>query len=88
MGLKKLFLITLLAGAMSLLGCGDDETSNGTGATGGTPAGNCDYGDCVDGSTEQDACEAAVGICQSTLPPGSAQDICVEGANVDACGPR
>jgi hypothetical protein len=36
MGLKKLFLITVLAGAMSVLGCGDDETGNGgAGATGG-----------------------------------------------------
>ena len=37
MGLKKLFLITVLAGAMSVLGCGDDETG-GTGATGGDGA--------------------------------------------------
>jgi len=38
MGLKKLFLITLLAGAMSVLGCGDDETNGGTGNTGGDGA--------------------------------------------------
>ncbi len=37
MGLKKLFLITVLAGAMSVLGCGDDETG-GTGNTGGDGA--------------------------------------------------
>jgi hypothetical protein len=31
MGLKKLFLITVLAGAMSVLGCGDDDSSSGNG---------------------------------------------------------
>ncbi len=119
-------MITLLAGTLSVLGCGDDETGNGgagatggdggtggsaatggsggtggsaatgggggtggDGGTGGTPAGNCNYGDCVDGSTEKDACETAVGICETTLPDGSdAQKLCIDGANVDACGTR
>jgi hypothetical protein len=36
MKLRNLFLITLLAGTLSVLGCGDDETGNGgAGATGG-----------------------------------------------------
>jgi hypothetical protein len=70
-------------------GAGGAGGAGGTGGTGGgTPTGNCDYGDCVDPGTERDACETAVGICESTLPPGTAQDVCVEGANVDACGLR
>ena len=95
MKLSKLFLMTVLVGTLGVLGCNDDETTgtagsggSGTAGTGGSSGGNCDYGDCVDGSTEQDACETAVGICLSTLPSGSAQDVCVSGANVDACGPR
>jgi hypothetical protein len=167
MGLKKLFVITVLAGAMSVLGCGDDGGGNGnggsgavgnggtggggtggggaesctgdfcdlpepkaacefainfcntdpevdltteqcdaagnkfcqidfgaggaggTGGTGGTSGGNCDYGDCMDPGTQRDICESAVRICENTpfLPP-AVEAACIEGANVDACGPR
>jgi hypothetical protein len=77
-----------IAGAEAEFEIGVRGGTAGTGGTGGSSDGNCDYGDCVDGSTEQDACETAVGICVSTLPSGSAQDVCVSGANVDACGTR
>jgi len=63
---------------------------SGTGGTGGsTPAGNCDYGDCAEPGTERDACENAVRICENTpnLPP-AVEEVCIEGANLDACGPR
>ena len=94
MKLANFFLMTVLVGTLGVLGCdSDSETGTGgsggtagTGGTGGTPTGNCDYGDCADPGTERDACETAVGICVTTLPPGTAQDVCVEGANLDACG--
>ncbi len=36
MKIRRLFLISVLAGTMSVLGCGDDETNGGTGGDGGT----------------------------------------------------
>ena len=63
--------------------------AGGEGGTGGTSGGNCDYGDCTEGSTEKEACETAVLICENTpfLPP-AVEAACIEGANLDACGPR
>ena len=61
--------------------------AGGDGGTGGTSGGNCDYGDCVDGSAEKEACEASVAVCLGTpfLPP-AVREACVEGANLDQCG--
>jgi len=61
---------------------------SGTAGSGGSgTAGNCDYGDCVAPGIERDACEAAVAICEATLPDGSdAEKACIAGANADACG--
>jgi len=87
MKLSKLFMIALLAGTLGVIGCGDDAETpdNGDGGTNGTPTGNCDYGDCVDGSTQQQACEAGVTGCM-LIPAG--QEACIEAANTDFCGPR
>ena len=78
MGLKKLFLITLFAGTMSVLGCGDDETSGtgGTGATGGDggtggtidPSIECDRDLCATNDTLRDECEAFLENCLATEP--------------------
>ena len=61
---------------------------SGTAGSGGSgTASNCDYGDCADPGDQRVACETAVGICEATLPDGSeAQDLCIAGANTDACG--
>ena len=95
MKLANFFLMTMLVGTLGVLGCSDDTTNtagtggSGTAGSGGSgTASNCDYGDCADPGDQRVACETAVGICESTLPPGTAQDVCVEGANVDACGLR
>jgi len=68
MRLKKLFVITVLAGAMSVLGCGDDAT--GTGNTNGGGGGVCD--DC-ENQSDIPLCEAAYDQCKD-LPN---QDECV-----------
>jgi hypothetical protein len=52
-----------------------------------TPTGNCDYGDCTDGSAQQLACDAAVIVCEATLA-GDPLAVCIEASNTDACGPR
>ena len=67
--------------------CQIDFGAGGEGGTGGTSGGNCDYGDCTEGSNEKEACETAVLICENTpfLPP-AVEAACIEGANLDACG--
>jgi hypothetical protein len=71
----------------------DFEGTGGTGGNGGTggttPAGNCDYGDCAEPGTDRDACEGAVRVCENTpFLPAEVEAACIEGANLDACGPR
>ena len=86
MKLANFFLMTVLVGTLGVLGCGDD-TTNPAGSGGSGTASNCDYGDCADPGDQRVACETAVGICEATLPDGSeAQDLCIAGANTDACG--
>jgi hypothetical protein len=83
-------MVLMLAAPLSLFGCGDDEEFPWwlySGGSGGGGSGNCDYGTCTDGSTEQDACLAAVNICEATLE-GDPLALCIEGSNTDACGPR
>jgi len=102
MKLANFFLMTMLVGTLGVLGCSDDTTNaagsggsgtagsggSGTAGSGGSgTASNCDYGDCADPGDQRVACETAVGICEATLPDGSeAQDLCIAGANTDACG--
>ena len=98
MKLSNLFMIALLAGTLGVFGCSDDPPATGNGGSGGEgTAGtggssgttNCDYGDCADPGTQRDLCEAAVTVCEATLPDGSdAEKACIAGANTDACGTR
>ena len=73
-------------GGEGTAGTGGEGTA-GTGGSSGTT--NCDYGDCADPGTQRDLCEAAVTVCEATLPDGSdAEKACIAGANTDACGTR
>jgi len=80
------------SGGSGTAGSGGSGTAgsggSGTAGSGGSgTASNCDYGDCADPGDQRVACETAVGICEATLPDGSeAQDLCIAGANTDACG--
>jgi hypothetical protein len=68
MGLKKLFLITVLAGAMSVLGCGDDDSSSGNGNGNGNGNGgpNCTQELCMNNETLSANCQREYDSCIAT----------------------
>ena len=65
---------------------GTGGTGGGGGTGGSSAGGNCDYGDCVDDSTVQQACETMVAFCEAWPMPPEFKEACIEGANFDLCG--
>jgi hypothetical protein len=85
MGLKKLFLITVLAGAMSVLGCGDDD-GNGNGNGGMIDPGvRCNESLCLTDPAKKTECETKVQECIDNNPPIQ-QEECVIGIVAAVCG--
>ena len=85
MKLSKLFLTLLLAGTLSMIGCGDDGGGSGSGGSNGngTSAGEaCDGPDCANDPEEKAVCEAAFNACIDT---GINVEECVIGAEL-ICG--
>jgi hypothetical protein len=40
----------------------------------------------VDNDTNRTACETQIEVVCDAIPPGNAQDVCVQNANIDFCG--
>ena len=86
MNLSRLFSITLLVSALTVLGCGDSGSGSNGGGDGGSNGGGgpCDVGSCVSDATLRQACEAGVAACELTLE-GAPLQTCINGAVADAC---
>jgi hypothetical protein len=77
-------LALVLVGALSLaVSCSDSDSGSDDG---GDPAGECEVGDCADDAGKQDICETATEVCRTTGLTQALEDLCVDGAILDACG--
>jgi hypothetical protein len=86
MKLSKLFVIALLTGTLSVIGCGsDDSSSNGGNGNGnGDPSGFCNENLCATSGAAKTECEEGVALCLA-LPTEAQRDECIGGVVIATC---
>jgi hypothetical protein len=78
-------LIALLAGTLSVIGCGsDDSSSNGGNGNGTDPSAFCNESLCATSGPAKTGCEEAVAICVE-IPNEVQRDECIGGAVLAWC---
>ena len=85
MKLSKLFVIALLTGTLSVIGCGsDDSSSNGGNGNGTDPSGFCTENLCATSGAAKTECEEGVALCLE-IPNEAQRDECIGGVVLATC---
>jgi hypothetical protein len=83
MKLSKLFVIALLTGTLSVIGCGSDDSSS-NGGNGTDPSGFCNENLCATSGAAKTECEEGVAICLE-IPNEAQRDECIGGVVLATC---
>jgi hypothetical protein len=84
MKLSKLFVVALLTGTLSVIGCGSDDSSGNGNGNGTDPSGFCTENLCATSGAAKTECEEGVALCLE-IPNEAQRDECIGGVVLATC---